>query len=59
MIEKGDLKSLTNAPTNDGGGGGSLELTEFSIDWDDEVLDMLDMYEVLVLVLLVVIVEEV
>ena len=39
--------------------GGSLELTEFSIDWDDEVLDMLDVYEVLVLVLVVVIVEEV
>ncbi len=57
MIENGDLKSLTNAPTNDG--GGSLELTEFSIGWDDEVLDMLDVYEVLVLVLVVVIVEEV
>jgi hypothetical protein len=57
LIENGDLKSLTNAPTNDG--GGSLELTEFSIGWDDEVLDMLDVYEVLVLVLVVVIVEEV
>ena len=36
--------------------GGSLELTEFSINRDDEVLDMLAMYEVLVLVLVLVVV---
>jgi hypothetical protein len=39
--------------------GGSLELAEFSIGWDDKVFDVLDVYEVLVLMLAVVIVEEV
>ena len=39
--------------------GGSLELKEFSIGWDDEAFDVLDVYEVLVLVLVVAIVVEV